>query len=123
MQVIKTAVWIIITAILVSFIAMNWTKVPVNIWPLEYDKFVYFEWPVGIIALLFFLLGFLPMWMLYRALGWRLNRRIKSLEGSLRTAAAGEPEAVATATPPASAPLLTSAAEETDATSDTKAES
>ena len=90
----RTVVWIVITAILVSFIAMNWERAPVNFWPLE-DSYLRFEWPVGVIALLFFLLGLVPMWLLHRAGRWRLNRRISALENSVRATAAAAPVASA----------------------------
>ncbi|PEQ13176.1 DUF1049 domain-containing protein [Novosphingobium sp. PC22D] len=84
MQVIRTILWIALTALLVAFIAMNWTTAPVNLWPLSDGNYLHFEWPVGIVALLFFLLGSVPMWMLHRAGRWRMNRRIAALENSLR---------------------------------------
>nr|WP_218845106.1 LapA family protein [Novosphingobium marinum] len=87
--------WIAITAILVAFIAMNWVKAPVNIWPLE-DGYLHFEWPVGVIALVFFLLGFVPLWLLHRASMWRMQRRVHSLENSVR--AASTPSAAPMAT-------------------------
>jgi len=87
MQIVRTVVWILITAILVAFMAMNWDRAPVNFWPLE-DSYLRFEWPVGIIALFFFLLGLVPMWLLHRAGRWRLNRRISALENSVRATAA-----------------------------------
>ncbi|MET1754597.1 LapA family protein [Novosphingobium sp. RD2P27] len=83
MQIIRTIVWIILTAILVAFIAMNWTKVPVNFWPLDGGNYVHFEWPVGIVALVFFLLGAVPMWLVHRTGKWRLKRRIHSLENTM----------------------------------------
>ena len=92
MQVIRTTVWIVTTAILVAFIAMNWERAPVNFWPLE-DDYLRFEWPVGIIALFFYLLGLVPMWLLHRAGRWRLNRRISALENSVRIAATVAPVA------------------------------
>ena len=90
MQALKTLLWIVITVILVSFVAMNWTTAPVNFWPLE-DAYLHFEWPVGLTALLFFLLGLVPMWLIARANTWRLKRRIQSLETSLRAAASISP--------------------------------
>lgn len=84
MQIIRTIVWIAITALLVAFIAMNWTKVPVNFWPLEDRNYFHFEWPVGVVALVFFGLGMAPVWLYLRAVRWRLNRRIANLENSLR---------------------------------------
>lgn len=91
MQIVRTIVWIVITAILVSFIAMNLERAPVNFWPLEGDNYLHFEWPVGVIALFFFLLGLLPTWLLHRAAKWRLGRRIGALENSLRVAATVAP--------------------------------
>jgi uncharacterized integral membrane protein len=102
MQVIRTVLWIVITAILVAFIAMNWTKVPVNFWPLDDGNYVHFEWPVGVVALLFFLLGMFPVWLYLRAVRWRLHRRIATLENSLR--ASSIPSAPAPASDPPSDP-------------------
>ena len=86
MQVIRTIVWVVITAILVAFIAMNWERAPVNFWPLQ-DDYLKFDWPVGIIALFFYLLGLVPMWLFHRAGRWRLHRKITALENSVRVAA------------------------------------
>ena len=94
MQVMRTVVWIVITAILVAFVAMNWGIAPVNFWPIEGEsEFLHFEWPVGVIAIIFFALGFFPMWLLNRAHVWRLKRRVGALENSLRAAAAAAPVA------------------------------
>lgn len=90
MSVARTVAWVVATAILVSFIAMNWNRAPVNIWPLE-NGYLHFEWPVGVIALIFFLLGVAPMWLVHRTARWRLKRRIASLENSLRAASASLP--------------------------------
>jgi uncharacterized integral membrane protein len=95
MQVLRTAVWIFVTVILVAFVAMNWERASVNIWPLELG-YLHFEWPVGIIALIFFALGLGPMWLLRRAERWRLKRRITSLENSVRAAAIAPPVATST---------------------------
>ena len=86
MNIIRTVVWVTITAILVAFVAMNWDKAPVNFWPIE-NGYLHFDWPVGFIALMFFGLGLLPMWLLHRASRWRLARKINTLESSLLQAA------------------------------------
>jgi len=93
MQFLRTALWIAATAILVAFIAMNWNKASVNLWPLEAGNYIHFQWPVGVIALIFFMLGFTPMWFLNRTNIWRLNRRIGALENSIRITAAAKPPA------------------------------
>jgi uncharacterized integral membrane protein len=94
-QIIRTLIWIVITIVLVAFIAMNWERAPVNIWPLE-SGYIYFQWPVGIIALVFFLLGLVPMWLYHRAGRWRWQRRVNALEHSVRTTAVQPPIATST---------------------------
>lgn len=83
MQLIRTIVWVVITAILVGFIAINWNPAPVNFWPLS-EGYLHFEWPVGFIALAFFLLGLVPMWLISLIGRWRYSRRINALENSVR---------------------------------------
>jgi uncharacterized integral membrane protein len=105
MQIIRTLAWIVVTAVLVAFIAMNWTTVPVNFWPLDDGNYIHFEWPVGIVALVFFLIGVGPAWLYVRAVRWRSSRRIASLENSLRASSlpsinARVPDAPSTAPEP-----------------------
>jgi len=82
MQVLKTIAWVILTIILVSFIAINWNHVPVNFWPIN-GGFLHFDWPVGFVALAFFLLGFLPTMLMSRAARWSLTRRLDNSERQL----------------------------------------
>ena len=96
MQIVRTVVWVLITIILVAFIAINWEKVPVNFWPLDNGTYLHFEWPVGIVALVFFGLGILPTWLLAKTAKWRLNRRINALENSVKANAAPPPLATTT---------------------------
>ncbi|HEX8057067.1 MAG TPA: LapA family protein [Novosphingobium sp.] len=95
MQIIRTLMWILLTIVLVAFIAMNWHRAPVNIWPLE-TNYLQLDWPVGFIALVFFLLGFVPMWLYHRAGKWRWQRRISALEHSVRATAVAPPLATST---------------------------
>jgi hypothetical protein len=96
-QIIRTLIWIVVTAVWVAFMVLNWShKAPVIIWPLENNN-LQFDWPVGFIALVFFVLGFLPMWLYHRAGKWRWQRRVSALENSVRTAAAPPPP-IATST-------------------------
>ena len=95
MQIIRTLTWILITIVLVAFVAMNWNKSPVNFWPLE-SGYLHLEWPVGVIALVFFLLGLVPMWLLHRAAKWRWQRRIATLENSVRATTISPPIATST---------------------------
>ena len=98
MQIIRTILWVVATALLVAFIAMNWEQwVEVRFWPLD-NTYLHFVWPVGFVALFFYLLGLVPMWLLAKAGRWRLNRRIASLENSVKAASAGTPAPIATST-------------------------
>lgn len=98
MQALRTIGWVVLTIVLVAFIAINWTPVAVNFWPLSDGTYLRFEWPIGFVALVFFLLGFLPMWLLHRAGRWRTSRRISSLENTLRASGMNAAPPIATTT-------------------------
>jgi uncharacterized integral membrane protein len=109
MQIIRTILWVLITAVLVAFIAMNWTKVPVNIWPMDDGNYLHLEWPVGVIALVFFLLGAVPMWIVHRAGRWRMQRRIHALENTVSATSAPSASTLAepaSASMPLTAPVI-----------------
>jgi hypothetical protein len=95
-QIIRTMIWIVVTAISVAFMVLNWgEKAQVIIWPLE-SSYLQFDWPVGFIALVFFLIGFVPMYLFHRANRWRWQRRVSALEHSVRTTAVPPPLATST---------------------------
>ena len=59
MNVVRTAVWMILTALVVGFVVLNWgAPQQVKIWPGSAENDFLFEWPVGFMALVFFLAGF-----------------------------------------------------------------
>ncbi|MXO73887.1 DUF1049 domain-containing protein [Altererythrobacter aerius] len=94
MQALRLIGWVAVTAVFVMFMSINYTRpVPVRFWPMPGDTLLV-EWPVAVIALVFFLLGFVPTWLMHRAVGWRLKRRITLLETTARN------HAMAAATPP-----------------------
>ena len=103
MQVIRTIIWVALTIVLAAFVAINWETVPVNFWPLE-TGYLHFEWPVGFVALIAWLIGFVPMWLFARGAKWRAQRRIASLENSLRAATPSAPIATTTQLTEAAAP-------------------
>lgn len=87
MQIFKTLGWVLLTAFVVAFVMINYgEKHDVIIWPTSNDALV-FNWPVGIIALVFWLLGVVPMWAYNRSVKWSLGRRIRSLENSIKSSA------------------------------------
>jgi lipopolysaccharide assembly protein A len=69
------------------------------IWPGGTDNDFLFEWPVGFMALVFFLAGFVPMWLYHRGVKWGLNRRIAALENAARVSAVVAPATTVTAEP------------------------
>ena len=87
MQIVKTLGWVLLTAFVVSFVWINYgEKHDVVIWPTTNDALV-FNWPVGVIALMFWLLGVLPMMVYHRSVKCSLERRIRSLENSIKSSA------------------------------------
>ena len=86
MQYVRTLIWVAITAFVVLFVTMNWGEPQeVRIWPSSDGDNFLFEWPVGVIAIVFFLLGMIPTWIYHRGVKWSLNRRITSLENAVRS--------------------------------------
>lgn len=70
MQFIKTLFWVILAILLVVFAANNWERVSVNLWGgLTLDT----KMPVLVIGA--FLLGFVPLYIVHRAMLWRMRRR------------------------------------------------
>jgi len=93
MQFIRTAIWALLTAVVVAFVAINWTPVRVNIWPdsRDYQGFIHVQGPLGLLILLAFALGALPTW-LFGAMGrWRMKRRMAHLENAVRAQVVAEP--------------------------------
>jgi lipopolysaccharide assembly protein A len=82
MQIVRAVVWVLLLAVLLIFSVNNWNPVEVKIW-----EGLVVETKVPALVVIAFLLGLVPMWLLYQATKWRLHRRIGSLESSARTAA------------------------------------
>lgn len=80
---LRTILWVVVIAALAAFSAANWVPVEVRIW-----EGLLLETRLPALVIGAFLLGLVPMWMLYRATRWRLARRITALETSLNTRAA-----------------------------------
>ncbi len=92
MQVIRTIVWVLLLVVLLLFSINNWQQVEVKIW-----EGLILETRLPALIVVAFLLGLLPMWLLHKAKGWRLTRRINALENTVR----------ATTTTPAAPPVAT----------------
>jgi uncharacterized integral membrane protein len=73
MQFLKTLFWVVLAIVLVLFAKANWSAVTINLWGgLQADV------KLPILVLFSFLLGFLPIFLLYRARTWTLKRRLES---------------------------------------------
>ena len=96
MQALRTILLLVITIVLVAFIAINWQIEKVNIWPLADGKYLHLEWPVGFIVLVSYLAGIIPTWLIARATKWRLNRRIATLENAVAANSVVAPVATST---------------------------
>lgn len=83
MQFLKTVFWVLIAVVVALFSFRNWTPVTVNLWG---DIQADIKMPV--LLLVFFLLGFLPTWLLMRTRIWSHRRRIDAFERS-RASSAG----------------------------------
>lgn len=101
MQFFRTAFWVALAVVIVVFSVNNWTPVTVNLWDgLRMDT----KLPVLVIGA--FLLGSLPLWVYYRAMRWRLRRRLDMVERACsdNLAMSAAAPAASTALPPSAAP-------------------
>jgi uncharacterized integral membrane protein len=90
-QFLKTLFWVVLAVALVIFANANWNNVTVNLWGgLQADV----KLPVLVIAA--FLIGFVPMLILYRTRVWRLRKR---LEGQDRVTVYNRPASPVASTP------------------------
>jgi hypothetical protein len=82
MQIIRTAIWVLLLVALLLFSIANWDPtVTVRIW-----EGIVVDTKTPAIVIVSFLIGFAPMWLYHRGSKWKTNRRIASLEHALRTA-------------------------------------
>lgn len=78
MGILRTIIWVLLTAVLVIFAMANWIPVTVTIWP---GQVLDTKLPVLILAS--FLIGAVPMWIALRTTRWSLKRRLDSSERQL----------------------------------------
>jgi uncharacterized integral membrane protein len=75
MQFLKTLFWVVLAVLAVLFADANWRMAEVRLWGgLVADV------KLPILLLVFFLLGFLPTMLIYRARIWSLRRRLEPHE-------------------------------------------
>lgn len=83
MQFLKTLFWVLVAVVVVLFAARNWTPVTLNLWgDIQADI------KIPILLLVFFLLGFLPTYLVMRTRLWTHRRKLESFERSRASATA-----------------------------------
>jgi len=96
MQFLKTLFWVVLAIGIVLFARENWVPVEIRLW-----SGLIAEVKLPFLLFVTFLLGFLPVYLLYRGRMWTLRRQIGRPE---RVTVANQPAAPAPApTPPPSA--------------------
>ncbi len=111
MQALKTMLWVFFAVCIAIFAYENRTSTDITI-PTFVAEDIRLSIRVYWLAIVSFLAGSLPLWLLYRATKWRLERRLETSERSLAdlravhaahsAAAAGTASAAAESeTPPA----------------------
>lgn len=79
MKVLRTIIWVLAALGFLVFAIYNWQPVELRLW-----QNLVLETKVPMLALLAFTAGFLPMWAVHRSVVWSLNRRLRTLENSLK---------------------------------------
>ena len=80
MQIVRTIIWVLILFGILAFSFFNWETVEVTLW----DNVV-LETKIPALVIIAFILGLVPMWLYHRSVKWSLNRRIRSLENSVKS--------------------------------------
>jgi uncharacterized integral membrane protein len=93
MQLIRTIVWVLLLVALLLFSLNNWQTVEVKIW-----ENLILETKLPVLVVTSFLAGLLPMWLLHKGARWRMNRRISSLENTVKATSTPPPPPIATST-------------------------
>jgi putative membrane protein len=68
---LKILFWLVMAVVVTMFAMQNWRDVTIDLWGnLQADI------KIPVLLLLVFLIGFLPVWMIYRTRLWRLNNKV-----------------------------------------------
>ena len=75
MQFLKTIFWVLVAVLLTFFSYRNWAPVTLSLWgDIEADI------KIPVLLLIFFVIGFLPTWLIMRTKLWTCRRRVEVLE-------------------------------------------
>jgi lipopolysaccharide assembly protein A len=81
-KILRTTIWVLAALGFLVFAIYNWQPVELRLW-----QNLVLETKVPVLALLAFAAGFLPMWAVHRSMIWSMNRRVRTLENSLKNSA------------------------------------
>ena len=110
MQFLRTVFWVVIAVLGAVFALNNWTPVTVNLW-----SGLVLDTRLPVLMLATFLLGLVPMLIVYRATRWSMKRRLNNANRALTetftptsgTSASGTPLTnPATTMPPGAMPIV-----------------
>jgi uncharacterized integral membrane protein len=102
MQIIRTALWVLIAVIASVFVAINWDVVPINLIPSmvtgngSNGSHIGVTGPLGVVILIAVLFGAVPTYLYGKAARWRLKRRIATLENTVKATTPTAPLATST---------------------------
>ncbi|NUQ17719.1 MAG: DUF1049 domain-containing protein [Sphingomonas sp.] len=86
MHFLKTLFWVLVAVVVTFFAYRNWAPVTLNLWgDIQVDI------KIPLLLLLFFLLGFLPTWLLMRTRLWSYRRRLEALDRTRASTVAAAP--------------------------------
>jgi lipopolysaccharide assembly protein A len=78
MQILRTLFWVLFAIVAVVFAMNNWRDVRLDLW-----GGLFLEIRLPVLLLVVFLLGFLPTFLWYRVIRWRLHSRLTTREREL----------------------------------------
>jgi lipopolysaccharide assembly protein A len=68
---LKILFWLVVAVVVTMFAMQNWRDVTIDLWGnLQADI------KIPMLLLIAFLIGFVPVWMVYRTKLWRLNNKV-----------------------------------------------
>ncbi|HEY8593079.1 MAG TPA: hypothetical protein VIL42_09485 [Sphingomicrobium sp.] len=89
MRFLSTVIWALLAVVIALFAYRNWADVTLNLWGnIQADV------KIPVLLFTFFLLGFLPTWLLMRARLWGCRRRLEAVERTRASIGPAEPPAV-----------------------------
>ena len=103
MKVLRTIIWVLASLGFLVFARYNWQPVELKLW-----QDLVWETRLPVPLVIAFAVGFLPLWAVYRSIIWSLNRRVRTLENSLKNTAMAhraDGTIAASASPAADSPM------------------